>query len=213
MDKEKINSKKGIRRPSNTEYSDCTDHYSEISDTPRTGTVITGKGRGSPASVERGWDLGKEFEPLLQPSFIQPLVDKAISDLRMDHERARELQDQEKRKLIERMKEVSREEVDTSRPVPSPRVHDGTKRWTPQKEAAIENARNTLFSSQNQEKVEIPKKTDEMRGALSGNMSNLEQTHKDLNKRLSTMGLESDQEGEGTMLSLTTHLATNILIC
>ena len=52
--------KKGIRRPSNTEYSDCTDHYSEISDTPRPGTVITGKGRGAPASVERGWDLGLE---------------------------------------------------------------------------------------------------------------------------------------------------------
>ena len=72
----------------------------------------------------------------------------------------------------------------------------------------IENARNTLYSSQNQEKVNVPKKTDEMRGVLSGNMSKLEQTHKDLNKRLSTMGLESDQEGEGTMLSLTTHLAT-----
>ena len=129
-------------------------------------------------------------------------------DLKMDHERAREMQDQEKRKLLEKMKEVTGEEVETSRPVPSPRVHDETKRWTPQKEAAIVNTRNTLFSSQNQEKVNVPKKTDEMRGAVSGNMSKLEQTHTDLNKRLSTMGLESDQEGEGTMLSLTTHLAT-----
>ena len=38
-------------------------------------------------------------------------------------------------------------------------------------------------------------------------MSKLEQTHKDLNKQLSTLGLDSDQEGDGTMLSLTTHLA------
>ena len=66
--------KKGIRRPSKTDSSDYTDHYSDISDTPRPGTMITGKGRGSPASGERGWGLGIEFEPLLQPSFIQPLT-------------------------------------------------------------------------------------------------------------------------------------------
>ena len=38
-------------------------------------------------------------------------------------------------------------------------------------------------------------------------MSKLEETHKVLNEQLSTLGLESDQEGDGEMLSLTTHLA------
>ena len=103
------------------------------------------------------------------------------------------------------MQEVNRGEgVETSRQGPSPRSN---KEWTPQKEAALAHTRNTLFSSQAQEKVSVPSKTDELRGLLTGNMSKLEQTHKDLNKQLSTLGLDSDQEGDGTMLSLTTHLA------
>ena len=39
-------------------------------------------------------------------------------------------------------------------------------------------------------------------------MSRLEETHKVLNEQLETLGLESDQKGEGEMLSLTTHLAS-----
>ena len=35
--------KKGIRTPSNTDYSDYTEHYSDVSDTPRPGSVITEK--------------------------------------------------------------------------------------------------------------------------------------------------------------------------
>ena len=81
------------------------------------------------------------------------------------------------------MQEVNREEgVETSRP--SPRSN---KEWTPQMEAALAHTRNTLFSSQAQEKLSVPSKTDELRGLLTGNMSKLEQTHKDLNKQLSTL--------------------------
>ena len=68
--------------------------------------------------------------------------------------------------------EVNREEgVATSRPTLSPRRN---REWTPQKEAALAHTRNTLFSSQAQEKVSVPSKTDELRGLLTGNMSELE---------------------------------------
>ena len=35
--------KKGIRQPSNTDYTDYTEHYSDVSDTPRPASVIRGK--------------------------------------------------------------------------------------------------------------------------------------------------------------------------
>ena len=111
-----------------------------------------------------------------------------------------EKHDQEKRKLLTQVQEMNREEEgETSRP--SPRSN---KDWTPGKEAVLAHTRNTLFSSQAPEKLS---KTDELKGLLTGNMSKLEETHKVLNEQLSTLGLESDQEGDGEMLSLTTHLA------
>ena len=56
------------------------------------------------------------------------------------------------------MQEVNREEgVETSRPIPRSK-----KEWTSQKEAALAHTRNTLFSSQAQEKVSVPSKTDEL---------------------------------------------------
>ena len=54
------------------------------------------------------------------------------------------------------------EQVETSRP--SPRSN---KEWTPGKEAALAHTRNTLFSSQAQEKLSVPSKTDELKGLLT----------------------------------------------
>ena len=93
--------------------------------------------------------------------------------------------------------------METSRP--SPRSN---KEWTPGKEAALAHTRNTLFSSQ-QEKLSVPSKIEELQGLLTENLSKMEHTHKVLNKQLSELGLESDQEGDVEMLSLTTHLASN----
>ena len=53
-----------------------------------------------------------------------------------------------------------------------------------------------------------PSETERLKGILTENMSRLEETHKVLIEQLETLGLESDQEGEGEMLSLTTHLAS-----
>ena len=93
-----------------------------------------------------------------------------------------EKHDQEKRNLLTQVQETNREEeVETSRP--SPR---SSKDWTPGKEAVLAHTRNTLFSSQAQEKLS---KTDKLKGLLTGNMSKLEETHKVLNEQLSTLGL------------------------
>ena len=55
-----------------------------------------------------------------------------------------------------------------------------------------------------------PSETERLKEILTGNISRLEETHRVLNEQLETLGLESDQEGEGKMLSLTTHLARQV---
>ena len=46
----------------------------------------------SPAGAARPWDLGIQTAPMqpkfVQPTFMQPLVDAAIIELKRDHERA-----------------------------------------------------------------------------------------------------------------------------